>query len=264
MSGELETALVRAHDRLGLFGGRVRVFDEVGSTNDIALEWADAGGEEGLTAVADSQTQGRGRLGRHWSSPPGAGVYASVLLRPPPDVMLTLTLAAGVAIADGITAATGWRPALKWPNDVCVIDGDGRIRKLAGILAEGGIARDGLRHVIIGFGLNVTPASHPPDVAARATSLEAELGRAVDRAALIVECLAALSHRYEQMKREGSARVRADWERCAQLTLGRTVEWTSEGTTVRGIADTIDQSGALVIRTADGHRRVIAGEVRWI
>ena len=264
MSGELEAALARAHDRLGLFGGRVRLFDVVGSTNDIAMQWAEAGGEEGLTAIADSQTQGRGRLGRQWSSPPGAGVYASVVLRPPPDITLTLTLAAGVAIADGIAAATGWRPALKWPNDVCVLDGDGRLRKLAGILAEGGVGGHALRHVIIGFGINVTPASHPPDVAARATSLEAELGRAVDRTALIVECLVALAHRYDQMKREGGARVRADWERCARVTLGRPVEWTSEGATVRGVADAIDQSGALLIRTAGGQRRVIAGEVRWM
>ena len=113
---------------LGIFAGRVRSYSEVTSTNDIVAEWADAGGEEGLVAIADSQSRGRGRLGRAWSSPPGAGLYFSVLLRPPDVALPFVTLAAGVALADGIEASTTLRTILTWPDDVCVSLPDGSWR----------------------------------------------------------------------------------------------------------------------------------------
>ena len=99
-----KTVNSRSDPRLGIFTGRVRSFGEVTSTNDIVAGWADAGGEEGLVAIADSQSRGRGRLGRSWSSPAGAGLYISALLRPPDIAMPFVTLAAGAALADGIEA----------------------------------------------------------------------------------------------------------------------------------------------------------------
>ena len=249
---------------LGIFTGRVRSYGEVTSTNDIVAEWADAGGEEGLVAIADSQSRGRGRLGRSWSSPAGAGLYISVLLRPPDVAMPFVTLAAGVALADGIEASTTLRTILKWPNDVCVALPDGSWRKLAGILAEARSAPDGARYVVLGIGVNITAAAHPPEVLDRATSIEAAIGGPVDREALIVECLAALSGAYEMLRRGEAAAILDAWTSRAAATFGRHVVWDAERGEARGVVEGIDASGALLIRTLSGNRRVRAGEVRWI
>src|SRR5690606_6342284 len=140
------------------------------STNDEAARLAAAGATQGTTVVAAAQTAGRGRLGRAWFSPPGAGLYASVVIRDPRAAPL-LTLAAGVAIAEGIRAAAGLPVEIKWPNDLVVDAGLGRRRKLAGILTEGSSGVDGLQFVIVGFGVNLLPAAYPADIADRATSL---------------------------------------------------------------------------------------------
>ena len=264
MTDDLSAALAANHHRLGVFAARVRWYEEVGSTNDVVLSWAEAGEEEGVAAIADAQTNGRGRLGRRWSSPPGAGIYLSALFRPARSVLPLLTLAAGVAVADAIDAATGLAVSLKWPNDVCVSARASRWLKLAGILAEAGMPSTGRNYAIVGVGINVRTAIYPPDVAARATSLEAELGRTVDRSTLIVECLAALAARYDQLKGYGEAQMLSDWRRRASATIGRPVELEVEGTLVRGVAQGIDDAGALLVKTVDGVRRVISGEVQWL
>jgi BirA family biotin operon repressor/biotin-[acetyl-CoA-carboxylase] ligase len=251
-------------DRLGIFAGRVRTFDEVTSTSDVVAGWADAGGEEGLVAVADRQSRGRGRLGRSWSSPAGAGIYLSVLLRPPASAIPLLTLAAGVAINEGIEAAAGLETLLKWPNDVCVPSADGSWRKLAGILAEARSGADGVRHVVLGIGINVLTASHPPDVSHRATSLEQETGRAIERTTVIVECLSALARTYRALLAGDRAPLLDAWTVRAKATFGRAVIWEDGTGEVHGTVDGVDASGALLLRTTDGLRRVTAGEVRWI
>ncbi len=261
---DLDDALSAASDRLGLFAGRVRTFAEVTSTNDIVAAWADAGAEEGLVAVADSQSRGRGRLGRTWSSPPGAGIYISTLLRPSDAAFPFLTLAAGVAVADGVETASSLRTILKWPNDVCVPRPDGHWMKLAGILAEGRSDPGGKRHVVLGIGINVLPAEHPPDVSARATSIAEEVGNHVDRAAVIVECLAALASAYRDLLGGRQASILEAWTSRARETFGRKVAWDSGSGDVHGVVDGIDAGGALLIRTQSGHRRVTAGEVRWL
>ena len=264
MTDDLAAALTANHHRLGIFAGRVRWYEEVGSTNDLALSWADAGGEEGLAAIADAQTNGRGRLGRRWSSPPGAGIYVSVLLRPARAVLPPLTLTAGVVVAEAIQAACGLVVSLKWPNDVCVEAGTRGWLKIAGILAEAGTSSTGGNYAIVGMGINVRTAIYPPEVAVRATSLEAELGRPVDRSMLVVECLSAFSQRYEQLKGYGEARILDEWRRRASATLARAVEFDADGAVRRGVAQGIDEGGALLVKTADGVRRVVSGEVRWL
>jgi BirA family biotin operon repressor/biotin-[acetyl-CoA-carboxylase] ligase len=251
-------------DRLGIFAGRVRTFDDVTSTSDLVAAWADAGGEEGLVAVADQQTRGRGRLGRSWSSPPGAGIYLSALLRPPASAIPLLTLAAGVAVAEGIEAAASLETILKWPNDVCVSRADGSWRKLAGILAEARSGADGVRHVVLGIGVNVLPAAHPPDVSQRATSLAEETGRSIERSLVIGECLAALAKTYRALLDGERASLLDAWTTRAQATFRRDVVWEDGTREVRGTVDGVDASGALLLRTDEGLRRATAGEVRWI
>lgn len=261
---ELAEPLTHAADRLGSFGARILWYPEIGSTNDTAAALAERGAEEGCLVVADAQSAGRGRFGRTWASPAGAGIYASILLRPAETITPLVTLAAGVALAEGIEAATGLSPRLKWPNDVYVEAAPAAGRKLAGILAEAGRSADGRAWVVLGFGVNVLPAAYPPEIAGRATSLEGELGRPVDRGLVLAECLVALSARYRDIRERRSSAVVSAWRARAASTFGRAVEWDAGATPQRGVAEDVDASGALVVRTDAGAVRVISGEVRWI
>ena len=255
---DVADALARAASRIAPLGRRVLWFSTIGSTNDVAASLADQGEPEGTVVVADAQTAGRGRQGRVWISLPAAGLYASVILRPSPEALDLVTLTAGVALADGLRAATGIDASVKWPNDIYVHG-----RKVAGILAEGGGSAAGASHVILGFGINLLPAAFPPEVASRATSLETELGRAVDRGLVLAECLAALAGRYEQLRRGERTAILDAWRARARSTLGRAVEWDSPGGVCRGVAEDIDSRGALLVRTGTGRERLLAGEVRW-
>ncbi len=193
-----------------------------------------------------------------WASPPGAGLYVSTVLRPAEHALPLLTIAAGVAMAEGIQSATGLVPDVKWPNDVFVGG-----RKAAGVLAEATSSAAGT-YVALGFGINVSPAAYPPDVAARATNLEGELGRAVDRGLLLAECLCSLAARYQDLARGRSDAVVEAWLGRAASTLGRRVQWNAAGAALEGVAENIDAAGALVVRTRTGLARITAGEVRWV
>jgi len=245
--------------------------DATTSTNDVAAHLAERGAAEGTVVVAESQTAGRGRLGRAWFSPPGAGLYVSIVLRPAGDLSahrnpaVLLTLASGVAIAEGVRAATGLPAEIKWPNDVMI----GK-RKLAGVLAEATSQSGALQHVIVGFGINLQPAAYPPDVARRATSIEAEMGgRGADRAQLLVEILAAFAARYADLQAGMFDAILSAWRARAPLLRGALVEWETPHGLQRGRAEDIDATGALLVRPlgppgGDGRfERLIAGEVRW-
>jgi BirA family biotin operon repressor/biotin-[acetyl-CoA-carboxylase] ligase len=262
LPGEVAAAIAAAGPRLGLFADRIQWFSELTSTNDVVTTLAEAGTAEGVVVAADAQNAGRGRFGRDWASPHGAGIYASVLLRPPSAALRLVTITAGVALADGIRAATGLTLNLKWPNDL-VADGGPEARKIAGILAEGGAAPDGSPWVVLGFGINVLTAALPRDVGRRASSLEQELGRPVDRGLVFAECLAALAVRYRELQEGATARVVADWRVRAAATLGRAVVW-NDGADRRGVAEDVDEHGSLIVRSDSGTVRIISGEVRWL
>jgi BirA family biotin operon repressor/biotin-[acetyl-CoA-carboxylase] ligase len=256
---EIAEALTRVAPRLGVFAAPVAWYSEITSTNDVVAARAEQGAPEGTVVAADTQTAGRGRQRRGWSSPAGAGVYVSVLLRPSIDAAALLTIAAGVAIAEGIEAATGLVTQVKWPNDIYASG-----RKLAGILAEAGSSANALQYVVLGFGINVMPAAYPPDVAARATSIESELGRGVDRGLVLAECLAALAARYTDLQGRRGAAVVDAWRRRAAMTFGRPLAWQAHGRTQRGVAENIDDAGALLVRTGNGVERLVSGDVEWI
>src|SRR5688500_11256984 len=266
MNTQLPPDVAAALSRVQTPPPRVFFYPEITSTNDVAARLVDDGAEEGCLVLADAQSLGRGRLGRSWVSPAGAGIYATLILRPSAALASLLTITAGVAIAEGIQSATGLSPRLKWPNDVIVEESIGPAagRKLAGILAEGGTSAAGSSWVVLGFGINVRPAAYPPEVAARATSLETELGRSVDRGLVLAECVAALFARYRELCNGHATSVIDAWRTRAASMLGRRVEWQSEGKPVNGIARDIDETGALVVSQRDGIVRVISGEVRWM
>src|SRR5437762_3671104 len=186
---DIAFALARSEERRGCFGNPLYFFAETGSTNDVATTLAEHGAPEGTTVIASRQTAGRGRFGRTWFSPEGAGLYVSLVCRNPRAAPL-LTLAGGVAAAEGIRAACALPVLIKWPNDIVMGEARAR-RKLAGILAEASTGADGLQYVILGIGINLRPAAYPPELADRATSIETELGRTVDSGLVLAETLAA-------------------------------------------------------------------------
>ena len=280
---DVAAAIERARPRLGRLASTVLFFETIGSTNDEAaarsassrgagsgspgVDSASLSGErsEGLVVVADEQTSGRGRRGHRWFSPAGSGLYVSVVLAPaaaridPARATTLLTLAAGVALAEGIRQATGLRVDLKWPNDLQVSR-----RKLGGILAESSGAGDRFGTVVVGYGLNVRSAAFPPELRDRATSVESELGRAIDRYHLLAETLAALSRRYEDLLAGRFDAILDAWRDLAPDASGAHVAWTTNVGTASGVTAGIDDLGALLVRVGDSVERIVSGEVTWL
>lgn len=264
-------ALARVAPRLDGLGQQVHYFSEIGSTNDEAARLAAAGAPEGTVVLAAAQTAGRGRRGRSWHSPPGAGIYVSVVLRAAAgptgrgDGSL-ITLMAGGAAAEAVERAAGVVPALKWPNDLVVerstASGVER-RKLAGILAEGAAVGGAFTSVVLGIGINVRPTAYPAELAGIATSLETERGGDVDEGEVVAELLAALARGRHELRGGETARVLDRWRRYGRPLLGRRVTFTNGDEALEGIAEDVDEAGALVVSTARGSMRVVAGEVQW-
>jgi BirA family biotin operon repressor/biotin-[acetyl-CoA-carboxylase] ligase len=237
--------------------GAVRFYDEIGSTNTELVEDARAGAAEGLVLVADHQTAGRGRLDRSWSAAPGTSLLVSVLLRPPLPIseVPVVLMAAGLAACDGVESAAGFRPRLKWPNDLVVGD-----RKLAGLLSESTPGE--VTAVILGLGLNVTAGAYPAELAGAATSCEEEAGRPVDRADLLVGFLAALEARYSAVLVKGGRETTMRQYRVDSATIGRRVRVELPGGMLEGTADRVAWNGQLVVvDDGGGHHVVNAGDV---
>jgi BirA family biotin operon repressor/biotin-[acetyl-CoA-carboxylase] ligase len=265
---EFADAIEQARDRLGPIGSRVAFFSTVGSTNDVASTLAAASSHEGTVVIADSQTAGRGRLGRTWFSPPGNGLYVSVVLRlsrAGRDVdraAKLVTIAAGAALAEAIAAATALGVAVKWPNDLYV----GR-RKLGGILAEAAMTASsaaGIDTVIVGYGINVGSMAYPPELGDRATSLEIELGRPVDRAFLLAETLAAVARRHDDLLAGRFDAILDAWRARAPGSRGSRVSWSTPSGTRTGTTSGIDEQGALLVQVGDDVERIVAGEITWL
>ena len=231
----------------------LRWHESVPSTMDVASALAHDGARHGVVVGADTQTAGRGRRGSTWVSPPFAGLYFSFIARPRAADLSLLTLAAGVAVREGIAHATGLAADLKWPNDLII----GR-RKLAGILAEGLSIGSASQAVIIGVGVNVQPAAYPPDVESRATSIEGEIARPIDRDALLAAILDALWDRLATLEQRPGDILQA-WRAASPNAIGTRVEWDGR----HGVTAGIDDSGALLVNTGAGVERIIAGELRW-
>jgi BirA family biotin operon repressor/biotin-[acetyl-CoA-carboxylase] ligase len=259
---DLASALAAARDRLGRFE-RLRYVADVDSTNDLAIALAVAGEPEGTAVLAESQRHGRGRRGRDWFSPPGSGLYLSVITRPlgHGSGVPLITLGAGVAVARAVREATGLSVELKWPNDLVV----GRPwRKLGGVLCEAVGAGATLDAVIVGIGVNLRPAAYPREIADRATALETELGRAVDRAPLVAAVLGALRAVVDDLEASRQEAICRAWREFGAAGLaGAGVRWRDHDDVCRGRARDIDHDGALLVDRDGRIERLIAGEVFW-
>lgn len=222
-------------------------FEEVGSTNDIALEMARAGAREGTVVTARGQSKGRGRRGRRWFARPGESILMSVILRPklPLNRYSELSFVAAVGLAQCLKTQCGLKASLKWPNDVLVGD-----RKVAGILVEAGQGA-----AIVGIGVNVNQSEFPPELMDKASSLAVETGAKLDVDTLMQSVLKYLFAAYELPFEE----ILTRWRKY-MWGLGRSVEVAAECGTVSGTIAGIDSDGALLIDQDGGARRIVAAD----
>lgn len=230
---------------------RVHHFDEIESTNTWVASQALEGAPEGLVAVADFQSRGRGRRDRPWEAAPRTSLLCSVLLRPRVDLDdLQLGVAAvSLALRSALVRLCGVRPDLKWPNDLLVGE-----RKVGGVLSEV-IATDDGTALVVGFGVNLTDA--PPG----ATSVAAEAGVTLSAPALLDIVLEEIEPRRAQLEvREGRESLREEYQR-ALVTLGRRVRVETAEEVHEGEARGVDARGRLVVEVAGTERTFSVGDV---
>ena len=239
--------------------GNLYYFNAIDSTNTRAKELAAQGAPHGTVLIADSQTGGRGRMGRSFHSPAGCGIYLSMLLRPgcPAKELMHLTCAVAVAAADGIQTATGLRPGIKWTNDLVV-----EKKKLGGILTELSLDGNGnVEYAVIGIGINCNQSAEdfPKEIKQIATSLHLATGKTINRAAVIAQLLVALQKMSENLQDTAATldRYRAD---C--ITIGQEISLVRGDEVRHGKALDVDHEGALVVEFADGTKQAVqSGEV---
>jgi len=252
--------LSRLGDTVRVIGRDIQVFEETTSTNDVVDRLARDGVREGMVVFAESQGKGRGRLGRKWLSPSKKGLWFSVLLRPliPPQAATQVTVAAATALARAIHGQSQLAVAIKWPNDI-LIGG----RKTAGILTELHAELDCIKHLILGIGLDVNQvqSDFPVELRDTATSLRIEAGRPLDRASLAGAVLQELDADYGRICAGGFGSVADEWERQC-MTLGKDVRIQIGQRIVQGRAESLDDDGALLVRTQHGRlERIVGGDV---
>lgn len=244
------------------FAGRPLYFlNETDSTNRVALEMA-ARGDGPLLVLAEGQSRGQGRLGRSWFSPPGVGIYLSLLYRPhlAPEDLAKATLAAGLAVGRALKEVAGVEVKLKWPNDL-LLSG----KKTGGILCESRLGRGGeLPAVVVGVGLNInnTAEQIPPELAQRATSLRLESGRGWDRGLLPGTIITQLDAQITRLERGEFSAVLAEWHRYDAL-INQELAWlTPTGEVICGIALGPGPDGILQVRDHRGEvHQVLSGDL---
>ena len=252
--GRLEYVLRRAGA-----ARRLEIRDEVDSTQDLAFLLAEHGAPDGSAVVADRQVRGRGRLGRSWDSPAGAGLWCSVVLRPtrlpaaPPNLLVAAT---ALAAAEAVEAVSGVRALLRWPNDLLVGD-----RKVAGILLETRDFEPAAPLFVLGVGVNVSQddTQFPEELRGAATSLRIESGRAPDRTALLAALFESLDRRRAALAAGDAAGIERDYSARAAY-LGRAVTALEGSERREGVLESVSPTDGVVLRGPDGTRRALRAE----
>ncbi len=243
-----------------IFAGKLHHALSVGSTNAVALEAGAAGHPEGSVFLAEEQTSGRGRGGHTWYSAPSQGIYCSVLLRPqlPPDHVLLLSLAAGLAVRSAVADVTGLHADLKWPNDLLF-----NAAKFCGILTE--LQWDGarVRHAVVGIGLNVNYTSFPDTLGKEATSLRLESAKTQSRLQVAAALLKSLDREYWALVADSGAQesILRRFQEHSSWTSGCAVR-VEETDSFTGVTEGLNAQGFLLVRTPQGLRTVVSGTVR--
>ena len=239
-----------------IIGKQILSYNVVDSTNAIAFSLAKAGLGEGAAVFAESQRKGRGRLGRHWTSPKHAGIYLSLILRPKITLKKAslVTLLAAVSCAEAIRKVSGLQALIRWPNDILVNN-----KKVCGILTEVETNNSHLEYIILGIGINVnTPSAKlPPE----GSSLKEEAEGEFSRIELARELLRRLDQEYASFKDKGSAKIITQWRNLSAFC-GKRVKVKLAEKTIEGQAQGIDAQGALIVRLDNGFKQHLsAGDV---
>ncbi|MHB8214853.1 MAG: biotin--[acetyl-CoA-carboxylase] ligase [Candidatus Sulfotelmatobacter sp.] len=245
-----------------IFDAHLHHFYKIASTNTAAMAAAADGAPEGSVFLAEEQTAGRGRGAHSWQSARSAGIYCSVVLRPPlpPSDVLVLSLAAGLAVRAAIEqVAPAVNIDLKWPNDVLIAG-----KKVCGILTEMNAEVTRVRYVVVGMGINVNHANFPKELEREATSLRLSTGSEWSRVELTAALLKSLDREYRVLVEQKDARLsilrrfaeQSSWVR------GKQVRVEENGSKVEGITEGLDDRGFLQVRTAQGLQTILSGTVR--
>lgn len=244
-----------------LNGRKIHYRDEIDSTNVLAAEFARQGCACGTVVLAATQTHGRGRLGRPWQSPPGKGIYFSLIWHSKLDMsdLSKLTLAAGLGLSRAVEEQTGLPTFLKWPNDLLVNN-----KKVAGILTENYGDNQGRKLVIVGVGLNVNTSQKelPPDLAAKASSLYISSGQQYPLGGIFDAVIRSIEGSLMEMEAGEFKKILDAWRR-KDATLGRELTWvTASRSMITGTSIGIDDQGILRIRDRLGEiHQVMSGDL---
>jgi BirA family biotin operon repressor/biotin-[acetyl-CoA-carboxylase] ligase len=238
----------------------LRRVESTGSTNADLLEAAANGEAGGVLLIANHQHAGRGRRDRQWVAPPDSAVLASLLLRPSLELSqlhVAVTMVA-LAAADACAAASGVRPAMKWPNDLIGIGAGGEVRKLAGVLAQRSHVEESDPAVVVGVGLNLRwPEAPPEEIRDRAITLEELAGAPVDTEVVIAHLVTALEAGSDLLSTaEGRTELVRRW-RADLATLGMRVRVELIDSAIEGTATDVDPNGALCVTADDGQHHVV-------
>jgi BirA family biotin operon repressor/biotin-[acetyl-CoA-carboxylase] ligase len=242
------------------FARRIYHFFKTDSTNAVALRLGEAGEPQGTVVLAEEQTAGRGRAGRSWASEKSAGIYCSILLRPPvpPAHAPLLTLVAGLAARDAAAEDLDSLPDIRWPNDVLVSG-----RKFCGILTEMHAEPDRIHYAVIGIGVNVNQTKMPADLAAIATSLRMETGKVHSRLELLIRLLRHLDRYYNQFLADGALPMIRRFAQVSSYYEGKRVRITTATESFTGTTAGLEPSGVLRVARDDGRgiEAVLSGDV---
>lgn len=235
-------------------------YDTITSTNDVLKQMAQSGAPEGTVLIAGHQTEGRGRRGRSFLSPADVGIYLSALIRPncKPEQLMHLTCAAAEAMCDAVEQSAGFRPRIKWTNDLVY-----KKRKLSGILTELGFNANGtVDYAVIGIGINCCqrPEDFSPEIRSIAGSLAMVSGSQIDRAKVAAAMTDALAAMNQNLLVNKAAILDAYRKDC--MTIGQSVSIVRGDEIKRGTALDVDDDGALIVRYDSGEIAAVnSGEV---
>ncbi|MGO9591652.1 MAG: biotin--[acetyl-CoA-carboxylase] ligase [Candidatus Acidiferrales bacterium] len=242
------------------FARRIFHFFKVDSTNSVAMRLGESGEPHGAVVLAEEQTAGRGRAGRSWASEKSAGIYCSILLRPPipPAHAPLLTLVAGLAVRDAAAEDLDALPDIRWPNDLLVGS-----RKFCGILTEMHAEPDRIHYAVVGIGINVNQSKMPADLAAIATSLRIENGKAHSRFELLIRLLQYFDRYYNQFLADGAPPVLRRFAQVSSYYEGKRVRITMATETFTGTTAGLEPSGVLRVARDDGRgtEAILSGDV---
>jgi BirA family biotin operon repressor/biotin-[acetyl-CoA-carboxylase] ligase len=239
------------------FGREIHYYETLPSTNVLAKELLQSGTSEGAVVITDNQTDGRGRASRKWFTEPFKNLTFSVIIKPKidPERMGSVSLYAGLCVAEAVEKITMLRPVCKWPNDI-LLNG----KKICGILSETVFEFNQLKGIVIGVGINVNQRVFPAEVQSTASSLSLETGDEYDYVSVLASVLGRMEDNYRFIQQGNIEQIFENWKRYTTM-FGQTVSVHQEEKKITGIAARLDEDGGLILVTSNGEQKILAGDI---